>query len=65
MTKKELRLKLGVSAKTLQNYLNKRYYEEIKKAGYNKREHLISPAVLDILFAKFYGQKYTQTNETN
>ncbi len=51
-TKKQLRILLNVSASTLKNWLNKRYYEDLVKLGYRKNDRILIPKVLKYLHEK-------------
>lgn len=44
--KYEIAERLGVSQATLKNWLNVRYYDELKELGYKKYDHLLSPKVI-------------------
>lgn len=41
--KKNLAKILGISARTLQYWLNEKYFEELKKLDYNKNQQIITP----------------------
>lgn len=49
MSKKELRLKLGISATTLHRWLNKYYYDKITPLGYRKDQRILPPKVINFL----------------
>ncbi|MDR0667612.1 MAG: DUF4248 domain-containing protein [Prevotellaceae bacterium] len=42
-TKKELRLLAGVSESTFRRYLNKKYFDELQKMGYEKKQKILTP----------------------
>lgn len=49
LTKQEVCQILKVSNTTLQYYLNNRYFEELKKIGYRKRQKKLTPKQLNYL----------------
>ena len=49
LSKKELRLQSGLSETTFRQYLNVRYYNELKTLGYNKNQKILSPAQIKFL----------------
>jgi hypothetical protein len=50
--KKELARLCGVNPKTIQIWLNVRYYEELKKLGYTKRQKILLPLQVEYLIGK-------------
>ena len=58
MTKQELRQQYNMSASTLRNLLNKRYYSQLVLVGYVKADNFISPKVL-LKFYEIYGKPLT------
>lgn len=42
LTKKQLALKMQVSQSTLQNYLNRLWFNQLSKLGYKKRNKILS-----------------------
>ena len=52
-TKKELAIEMGISHSTLQSYLNKRWYLELKKLDYEKQQKILSPNQLEYIKAKW------------
>lgn len=51
ITKKELCQKLGISSSTLNEWLNKRYYNELVKLGYRKTQKILLPAQYKFLYS--------------
>ena len=43
MTKSELAEKCGVCGSTLQKWLNKRYFTQLEKLGYQKKQRILLP----------------------
>jgi transcriptional regulator with XRE-family HTH domain len=43
MSKSELAEKCGVSISTIQKWLNKRYYLQLQKLGYQKNQRILLP----------------------
>lgn len=58
MSKFELARKYGISMGTLKNLLNKRYYKELEKLGYQKTHQLLAPCVVR-KFIELYGEPLT------
>ena len=52
VTKSELAELCGVSCSTLQTWLNRRYYEDLKKLGYNKKQRILLPCLVKFLFER-------------
>jgi len=52
ITKSELAEKCGVSCSTLQTWMNRRYFEELKKLGYNKKQRILLPPLVKFLFER-------------
>ena len=52
VTKCELAILAGVSGSTLQTWMNRRYYEELKKLGYTKKQRILLPAQVAFLFER-------------
>lgn len=52
ITKSELAAKCGISCSTLQTWLNRRYYDELKKLGYEKKHRILRPNLVKFLFEK-------------
>lgn len=52
MSKCELAILAGVSSSTLQNWTNRRYYDELKKLGYYKNQKLLLPCQVKFLFER-------------
>ena len=50
ISKAELAEILQISPRILAIWLNELHYEELKRIGYNKYQHLITRAYLDIVF---------------
>ena len=44
VSKKELRIKSGLSAAAFRQYLNVRYFAELSAMGYRKTQKILSPA---------------------
>jgi hypothetical protein len=63
LTKKEVRLDLGISKTTMHNWLNIKYYDELVKVGYVKNNNILIPAVLNVLWLKIYGFPYISEEE--
>jgi hypothetical protein len=55
MTKKELANLYGISAGTLKNLLNVRYFSILEPLGYQKNQIILSPAVVR-KFKEIYGE---------
>jgi len=54
MSKKEFAKRLGVSERTLRNYLNNLYYPQLEKMGYSKNQRMLSASLVASL-DKFLG----------
>jgi transcriptional regulator with XRE-family HTH domain len=52
LSKIEVAELLGVSASTLRNWLNKRYFEELKAYDYDPNQKILTPKQLNYLAAK-------------
>jgi hypothetical protein len=52
MSKKEIARMLGICPRTLQNYLNRRYFAELEQLGYERNLKLLSPRILNFLAEK-------------
>lgn len=52
MYKYELAARLGVSPGTLRRWLNERYYKDLVKLGYSKRQCYLTPGQVAWLAAK-------------
>ena len=50
LTKKQLGQILKVSGKTVGNWLNKRYYNQLKELGYTKEQRILLPKQVEFLF---------------
>ena len=49
LTKKQLAIKMQISQSTLQNYLNRLWYNKLKETGYQKRNKILSIKQLSII----------------
>jgi hypothetical protein len=52
VTKSELAILAGVSCSTLQTWMNRRYFEELKKLGYSKKKRILLPLQVKFLFER-------------
>lgn len=52
LTKCELAILCGVSRSTLHDWMNHRYFEELKKLGYQKNQRILLPLQVKFLFEK-------------
>lgn len=52
MTKKEVATELGVSVKTLSRWL-RRVRKELLSLGYNERDKILTPKIVEYLFDRF------------
>ncbi|MCO5258684.1 MAG: DUF4248 domain-containing protein [Crocinitomicaceae bacterium] len=59
LSKKELAQKYGISAGTLNNLLNNRYYELLTPLGYEKQQKLLSPCIVR-KFIEIYGEPLSE-----
>ena len=50
-TKKELANELGISRSTLHNLLNVKYYQQMQKSGYEKKQRILYPKQLKVLYS--------------
>ena len=50
ITKSELADKCGISRYTLHIWLNRRYYVELERLGYKKRQRILLPLQVKFLF---------------
>jgi hypothetical protein len=55
LTKKELASLMKISSSTLQHQLNRLWYDELKKAGYKKRQKILTPKQISII-VDFWGE---------
>jgi hypothetical protein len=55
-TKKTFREHINVSASTLQRWMNKVYYEDLKAIGYDKTSRILQTPVLNWL-CEYFGVK--------
>jgi len=53
ISKSELAEKLKISGRWLAYYLNVKWQKEMKKVGYSKHQHLISPFQQKFILEKF------------
>ncbi len=51
MTKKQLATELKISRRTLSVWLNETYYLKLKEAGYQKKQRILTPAILEKLLS--------------
>lgn len=49
MKKNDLAKKIGVSTRTLRQWINERYYNDLKPTGYNKKQKVLTPKQVKIL----------------
>jgi hypothetical protein len=52
LTKKELALVCRVTSKTISQWLNKRYYNDLQKIGYTKNQKVLLPRQVEFLVGK-------------
>jgi len=52
VTKCELAILTGVSCSTLQRWMNKRYFKELEKLGYEKKQRILLPLQVKFLFER-------------
>lgn len=52
MSKSELAILAQVSGSTLQNWMNRRYYDDLKKLGYHKNQKILLPPQVKFLFER-------------
>ena len=52
-TKQELCLRLGISARTRAKFMNKLFYQELQKLGYNKHSTFLTASVVKFMINEF------------
>lgn len=52
ITKSELAGLCGISCSTLQRWMNRRYFDELKKLGYDKKQRILLPVLVKFLFER-------------
>jgi len=52
LSKKQMANRMGICSRTLANWLNKKYYNELLKLGYEKTDKYLTPRIQGYLLAK-------------